>query len=158
MERVLTKTGHAVVKACCFLLLFAVLVACRLGGDSRSENNSNRRRETSSNSSSKSKTTNEANAELCRKYDSCGCQSYDDCMSALDNDPNIDKPGLRECMLNSSCQSLCAGKPDGCTGKSGSGGTQGPTRSNCAEIPCSKNSDCPADCYGGCDGVRCYSF
>lgn len=163
MKEIRGKTGDAIFKALCFLLLFAALVACRLGTDSRSDessNNRSRERSSSSSSSSSSKSDgkNEANAELCRKYDSCGCQSYDDCMSALENDPNIDKPGLRECMLSSSCQSLCAGKPDGCVSSSGQGGSQGPTRSNCAEIPCSKKSDCPSDCYGGCDGVRCYSF
>ncbi len=159
MKRVRTETGRTVLKACSFLLLFAVLVACRLGGDRGSENSNNRNRATSSSSSSKSE-GNEANAKLCKKYESCGCQSYGECMRALENDPNIDMPGLRECMMNSSCQSLCAGKPDGCTSKSGSGtgaGSGGST--NCAAISCTKNSDCPTECYGGCgsSGV-CLSF
>jgi hypothetical protein len=162
MKIVRKETGRAIFNAFCFLLLFAVLTACRFGPSEESNNSNNRRRESGSSSSgSKSEGGNEANAELCRKYDSCGCQSYDDCMKGLENDRNIEKPGVRECMLNSSCQSLCAGKPDGCTGQSGStgagsGGTQ--PRSNCAAIPCSNKSDCPTDCYGGCDGVRCYSF
>ena len=130
---------------CCLFLLLAALLACRLGGDK-------------SNSSSARKSEDSPNTQLCKKYESCGCQSYDACMEQAANEPNLKKPGVRECMLNSSCESLCAGKPDGCTGTSSSQGSTAPERSNCAAISCSKDSDCPADCYGGCDGVRCYSF
>lgn len=139
------RTENLITKLCCLLLLFAALLACRLGGDN------------SSNSSTR-KSKDGPNAQLCRKFDSCGCQSYDDCMEKAENDQNLEKPGVRECMLNSSCDSLCAGKPDGCIGTSSGQGDTTPKRSDCSNIPCSKNSDCPSDCYGGCDGVRCYSF
>jgi hypothetical protein len=150
MEICEDRTKRLVIKLCYLLLLLSVLLACRLGGD-----NSSRR-----SSSSDRKSKDGPNAELCRKYDSCGCQSYDQCMEKAEGEPNLEKPGVRECMLNSSCESLCAGKPDGCTGgsSSGQGGDTTPRRSDCANIQCSKNSDCPSDCYGGCDGVRCYSF
>jgi hypothetical protein len=142
-------TNHVVTKLCFLLLLLVVLLACRLGGDNRS----------SRSSSSERKSKDGPNAQLCKKFDSCGCQSYDDCMEKAEGDPNLEKPGVRECMLNSSCDSLCAGKPDGCTGTSSSRqGDTTPRRSDCANIQCSQNSDCPSDCYGGCDGVRCYSF
>lgn len=162
MSIVRKERFSAIFQAVCLLLLFAVLVACRFSVGDESNNSNNRNRSSgssSSRSSSKSEEGNEANAELCKKYDSCGCQSYDDCMRGLANDRNIETPGVRECMLNSSCQSLCAGKPDGCMGQAGGTGSgSGPQRSNCASIPCSNKSDCPTDCYGGCDGVRCYSF
>ena len=137
------RTKRLSTTLCCLLLLLAALLACRLGGDR---------------SSSERKSENSPNAQLCKKYDSCGCESYDDCMKKAEGEPNLEKPGVRECMLNSSCDSLCAGKPDGCIGTSPSQGDTTPKRSDCANIQCSQNSDCPSDCYGGCDGVRCYSF
>lgn len=158
MKRVRKEKGNDLFKGCWFLLLCAVLVACRLGSDSETSSNNSNRRESGSRSSSQSEAKSEANAELCRKYESCGCVSYASCMEQFENDPNLEKPGVRECMLNSSCESLCANDPDGCKGQSGGTGTGTGTRSNCAAISCSKNSDCPSDCYGGCDGVRCYSF
>ncbi|HEX8143953.1 MAG TPA: hypothetical protein VF553_15245 [Pyrinomonadaceae bacterium] len=133
---------------CCFFLLLLALLACRLSGgaDDNGGNTSEDERDN-------------PNVQLCKKYESCGCQSYRDCMAGAKNSPSLDKPGVRECMLASSCESLCAGKPDGCLGQSaGQGSTTTPQKSNCAAISCSKNSDCPSDCYGGCDGVRCYSF
>ena len=138
-------TMRLITKLCCLLLLFAALLACRLGDSSRSR-------------TADRKSENSPNAQLCKKYDSCGCESYDDCMEKAEGEPNLEKPGVRECMLNSSCDSLCAGKPDGCTGTSNGQGDTTPKRSDCANIRCSQNSDCPSDCYGGCDGVRCYSF
>jgi hypothetical protein len=133
---------------CGLFLLSVILLACRLTGGLGDGN-----------SRSTTKPKDDRNAELCRKYDSCGCQSYDDCMAAAENEPNLEKPGIRECMLASSCDSLCAGKPDGCIGgASGGDGSAAPGRSNCAAISCSKDSDCPSDCYGGCNGVICLSF
>lgn len=131
----------------CLLFLLTVLLACKFGASD-------------GNSDSARKTKGGPNAELCRKYDSCGCQAYDDCMAEAEDSQDLEKPGVRECMLQSSCESLCAGKPDGCLGQSkpGRSGSTGAERSNCAAISCSRNEDCPSDCYGGCDGVRCYSF
>jgi len=154
MKSARAETAPGVIKACLLLLLFAVLIACRLGAGDDSGN-----RKRSGSNGSKSEAKSEANSELCRKYESCGCISYEDCMRGFENDTNLEKPGVRECMLNSSCESLCANDPDGCKGQQQQNGTGGgASRSNCSAISCSKNSDCPSDCYGGCDGVRCYSF
>ena len=93
--------------------------------------------------------------KICKKYAACGCQSYESCMRDLKNDPTPDEPGILECILASSCKSLCAGKPD--CGGSRSGRSQ-PKRSNCSQVRCSRDSDCPGDCHGGCSEGRCYSF
>ena len=147
MDKCEDRTRSLLAKLCCLFLLFMVLVACNLTGGLSDDN-----------SSSRSKPKDDRNAELCRKYESCDCQSYDDCMAQAENDQNLEKPGVRECMLNSSCASLCAGKPDGCGKSSGSKESTVPERSNCAAIPCRRNSDCPTDCYGGCNGTICLSF
>jgi hypothetical protein len=144
------KTGANRAKFCCLLLLAVALAACKPGANAGN-----------SRASAEGAEGNEVNAELCRKYASCGCQSYEDCMKGAANSPALRQTGIRECMLKSSCESLCLGVPDACINESGgqqpgAGGTGG--RSNCAAIRCSKNSDCPSDCYGGCDGVICYSF
>jgi hypothetical protein len=136
------RTKSLIMKLCCLLLFFAALLACKLGDSARTR-----------------KSENGPNAQLCKKFESCGCQSYDDCMAQAEKSDALEKPGVRECMLNSSCSSLCAGKPDGCTGGASSGqGDTTPKRSDCSRIRCSRDSDCPSDCYGGCDGVICYSF
>lgn len=143
------RTTNRLAVLSALFLLIVILLACRLTGGL---GDSDSRRSTT-------KPKDDRNAELCKKYDSCGCQSYDDCMAAAENEINLEKPGIRECMLASSCESLCAGKPDGCIGgASGGDGGATPKRSNCAAISCSKDSDCPADCYGGCNGVICLSF
>lgn len=92
--------------------------------------------------------------KICKRYESCGCQSYKSCMEQLKDDPTPDEPGILECILKSSCKSLCAGKPD-CGGDRPKAA---PKRSNCSQIRCSKDSDCPGDCHGGCSDGRCYSF
>lgn len=143
--------------ACCLLLLLGVLVACNIStNDNGNRSPSNRANDNSGSTSASNQDS--PNAEVCRKYESCGCAVYDKCIETLENSSDIDKPGVRECMLASSCESLCAGDPDACKRGSNGGSTTAPQKSNCAAISCSKNSDCPADCYGGCDGVRCYSF
>ncbi|HWS99004.1 MAG TPA: hypothetical protein VN256_01950 [Pyrinomonadaceae bacterium] len=147
------KTGADRAKFCCLLLMALALAACKQGANN-------------GNASTGGAAGGEVNAELCRKYDSCGCESYEDCMKNAARAADLDKPGVRECMLKSSCESLCLGFPDGCFKEGGGGGQQpgaggaggGQQRSNCTAIRCSKNSDCPSDCYGGCDGVICYSF
>ena len=143
--------GRARAKFCCLLLLLLALAACKPGANKGG-------------ASTEGAGGGEVNAELCRKYESCGCESYEDCMRNSARAADLDKPGVRECMLKSSCESLCLGFPDACF-KEGGGGQPAPggtgggrQRSNCAAIRCSKNSDCPSDCYGGCDGVICYSF
>jgi hypothetical protein len=135
-------------RLCCLLLLCVVLLACRLSGEVNDNGGG-----------TSDAAKDEANAQLCQKYDSCGCASYKACIETSRKTKSLDEPGVRECMLASSCQSLCDAKPDGCTGGSAAGGgTAAPKRSDCSSVSCSKDSDCPSDCYGGCDGVRCYSF
>ncbi|MBD0325733.1 MAG: hypothetical protein ICV68_04845 [Pyrinomonadaceae bacterium] len=157
------------IRLCCCLLLSAVAVGC---GDNANVSNADNRSSSTptsrnqDNGGARAKPTNDDSGapftqqtagtkaeEACRRYESCGCQSFAQCMAEIGNDPSIEA-GIGDCMIKSSCESLCAGKPDGCP-KTNSGG---PQRSNCSAIPCSKNSDCPADCYGGCDGVICYAF
>jgi len=133
----------------CFFSLGLALVACKPPGNT-------------ANGSSAS-AANSGVEQLCRKIEACGCGSYADCMSQVPNSPSLKDPAVVECMLKSSCESLCAAKPDACFGTPGGttgGGTSPgqPGRSNCSQIRCSRNSDCPSDCYGGCDGVICYSF
>lgn len=164
-----------IVKLCGCLLLSATLAAC---GDNASTGSTDNRRtssggETQDNAASTTQTSADDSApatqqsagslatQVCRKYDSCGCQKYDDCMAQIGNDPSIDQPGVGDCMLKSSCQSLCAGKPDGCAGSNPGAGNPGgaPQRTNCAAIHCGKNSDCPTECYGGCGDFHiCLSF
>ena len=136
------EAGRWVAKFCLLLLPCLALCACKPGADAGGGG--------------------AANEELCRKYAACGCEPFADCMKNAARAPDLDKPGVRECMLRSSCESLCRGVPDGCVKEGGGGGQPGAggggTRSNCTAIRCSQNSDCPSDCYGGCDGVICYSF
>lgn len=169
------------VRVCCCFFLSVALAGCANNANvSRTDNRSSTdNRSTSSSSGSQdnsASTTRETsddgsapatqasggrNAEVCRKYDSCGCQKYDDCMADLENSASIDKPGVRECLLKSSCQSLCAGSADGCSDTNTGAGNPStvPQRTNCAALYCSKNSDCPTECYGGCGPSRvCLSF
>ena len=149
------------INLCCCLFMSLCLGGCGNNANVRSTDNRSATRETSDDGSAPAtQQSTGRNSELCRKVDSCGCQTYEQCMAAFENDPYIDQEGVRECMVKSSCQSLCAGKPDGCPGVNRGAGNPGTDsrRSNCAAIPCSKSSDCPSDCYGGCDGVICYSF
>jgi hypothetical protein len=160
-------TKMLVVRLCGCLLLAAVVAGCGnnanvSNADNRSQSTSSSRTQdnggataqpTSDDSGAVTQQTAGSKAEeACRKYESCGCQAFAQCMEQIGNDPSIEA-GIGDCMIKSSCQSLCAGKPDGCPKTS-----TGPQKSNCSAIPCSKNSDCPSDCYGGCDGVICYAF
>ncbi|MEP7037755.1 MAG: hypothetical protein ABI891_05390, partial [Acidobacteriota bacterium] len=94
--------------------------------------------------------------QVCKRYDSCGCQSYEKCMEDA-KIMNFDDEVL-SCVLKSSCKSLCAGKPDGCKDAERSPKTNAPKQSACPQIRCSKNSDCPGDCYGGCKNGICLLF
>jgi hypothetical protein len=163
-------------KLCCCLLLAVALAGCgnnenasRTDNRSRSsdssssqDNSASTSQETSDDGSAPSTQTSAGpNDEVCRKYDSCGCQKYDQCMAELENSTAINEPGNRECLLKSSCQSLCAGSADGCRGPSTGAGNPGgaPPRTNCAAIHCGSNSDCPTECYGRCGDFRvCLSF
>lgn len=141
-------SGKRRSKFCCFLVLGLILMACQQGG--------------SNSTASPQGEGDSTNVELCRKYEACGCEKFTKCMQEAASAPDLQKPGVRECMLKSSCQSLCAGHPDGCLSNPG-GGSQGagtaPRQTNCAGIPCSKNSDCPVGCTGGCgDMGYCLSF
>jgi hypothetical protein len=160
------------VRLCCWLLLPVMLSGCENKGNvsstdnrsssssgSRVEDNGGASSQTASDdggSSSSQQSAGSKAEEVCRKYDSCGCQKFEQCIAEIGNDPSIAQAGIGDCMLKSSCQSLCSGHPDGCPKTNTAGGS--PPKSNCSAISCSKNSDCPSDCFGGCDGVICYAF
>ena len=107
------------------------------------------------------------NHEICQKYASCGCQGYDDCMADAAGNAELDIPGVRECLMASSCESLCMGQPDGCTGgQAPSGGaTSGveipgdQSATPCSQIPCEIDGHCPPNC-GSCNEwtKTCYDF
>lgn len=100
------------------------------------------------------RSSDDPRVKICKRYESCGCQSYESCMEQLKDDPTPDEPGILECIMKSSCKSLCAGKPD-CGGERPGAA---PKRSNCSQIRCRRDADCPGDCHGGCSEGRCYSF
>ena len=152
-----------------FLLLLSVVLACKL-----SLNNDETRRNVETETIQENSNAGNVNrkngktpknqiaddpdnprVEICKKYESCDCQTYESCMSDLKNDSTPDEPGILECIRNSSCESLCAGKPDGCPRRKTE---TAPQRSNCSQIRCSRDSDCPGDCHGGCSGGVCYMF
>lgn len=152
-----------------FLLLLSVVLACNLNlGKDESNRSSPQPQAVEEKSdapngnrkSSKVKTNQTLDApgnprvEICKRYESCDCQTYESCLTDLENDSTPDEPGILECILASSCESLCAGKPDGCPNRK----SEAPQRSNCSQIRCSKDSDCPGDCHGGCSEGVCYMF
>ena len=156
----------AQITLCGFFLLSLALISCQPSGNTSNSQSAatpagTAGRSTGTSSGDEATAKDNLYSELCRKYDSCGCQKYDDCMAQAANSPALEDATLRACMTKSSCASLCAGRPDGCLSQ-GSGGGGGPStgqqRSNCAAIPCSKDSDCPSDCYGRCNGTICLSF
>jgi hypothetical protein len=126
------------------------------GVDSRSDQTeSNERKEDSD--SPRLETNGDSDnprVEICKRYESCGCQSYESCMQQLENDTTPEEPGVKECIAASTCESLCAGKPDGCPNRR----SQVPETPNCSGITCSRDSDCPGACHGGCSDGRCYLF
>lgn len=162
------------VKLCCCLCLSAALGGCGDNrnvrsrdnrstsptGETRDDSGSPSEQTSDDGGASPSQTSGSKAEEVCRRYESCGCQKFDECMAQIGNDPVVERAGNGDCMIKSSCQSLCANRPDGClkTNTDAGNPATGPQRSNCSAIPCSRNSDCPSDCYGGCDGVICYSF
>jgi hypothetical protein len=92
----------------------------------------------------------------CQKYESCNCQEYGKCLAEAEKLNYPDE--VWECMLKSSCESLCAGKPDACRSAESSPKADGPETPSCPQIRCSKNSDCPGGCYGGCSDGHCLLF
>lgn len=94
--------------------------------------------------------------KVCKKYDSCGCQDYDECMAEVENLNYADE--VWECMLKSSCESLCAGDPDGCKKSGDNPKTTAPDVPNCSQTSCTKNGDCPGGCHGGCIHGYCSLF
>jgi hypothetical protein len=173
MKRRHSVSQALLVKLGCCLFLSLALAACQNSANvSRSDNRTRSpTSESQDNGTTSQQTSDDGSAttteqtggglagQICRKYDACGCQKYDDCMAQIGNDPSIDQPGIGDCMLKSSCQSLCAGHPDGCPRTNAGNSGSAPQRTNCAAIPCSSNSDCPTDCYGGCGDSRvCLTF
>lgn len=170
MKRRHGRVKMLLVRLCCCLLLSGAFAGCgnnanvsstdnrssSTSTDGRTQNNGGATSQQANDDGSAPATQQSAGSmaeEICRKYDSCGCQPFAQCMEQIGNDPSIERAGRGDCLLKSSCQSLCANSPDGCAKTD-----TGPQKSNCSAISCSKNSDCPADCYGGCDGVICYAF
>ncbi|MBA2731783.1 MAG: hypothetical protein H0U54_02705 [Acidobacteria bacterium] len=94
--------------------------------------------------------------KVCEKYAACGCQDYEKCIEETGNLKYSDR--AYECVLKSSCESLCAGKPDGCSGAESipQGGV--PQTPDCSRIRCTSNNDCPGGCYGGCSDGYCLLF
>ena len=105
-----------------------------------------------------SSTTEDLKKAVCRKYDECGSQDYEDCIEQAENLYYEDE--VWACMLDSSCESLRAGKPDACIKGENNPQTTDtlPKRSDCYGTTCTRNSDCPGDCYGGCKEGHCYMF
>lgn len=146
-------SAKARVTLYCFLVFGLALMSCRPGAGSGSFN-----------TASSEGVGDVANAELCKKYEACGCQQFEQCMRDAANTPELQKPEVRECLMKSSCPSLCAGHPDACFANSGpqdagtSGPGQVPQKPGCAQIHCTSKSDCPTECYGGCGMGVCLSF
>lgn len=103
-----------------------------------------------------SATDDDLKKRVCEKYDSCGCQTYEQCMGEAEKS-NYPAEVL-ECILKSSCESLCAGKPDACPSADSNPQAGGPERPPCPQIKCTKNGDCPGGCYGGCVDGHCLLF
>lgn len=94
--------------------------------------------------------------KVCKKLESCGCQDYEECMADAED---LDYPdAVWECMLKSSCESLCAEKPDGCKKSGDNPKTTAPDVPDCSRTRCSKNGDCPGGCHGGCIDGYCSLF
>lgn len=94
--------------------------------------------------------------KVCKKYDECGCQDYEECMEQLADLYYEEKTWA--CLLKSSCEGLCAGQPDGCLNGENNPTTTAPDVPNCSGTSCTRNSDCPGGCHGGCSEGRCYLF
>lgn len=100
---------------------------------------------------------------VCKKYDGCGCQPYDECVEVSQTEPtrsSLAMPGVRDCLVSSTCESLCAGKPSACTGGAGGGGGGG--GGSCGDITCSEtaggNQPCVDAGCGSCYFGHCTLF
>ncbi len=157
-----------------FLILLIIVLACNLSQISDTSKPENKKPETTGNketggiekvetlSQSNKNSKNAVNSsedlkkKVCQKYDACGCQDYEECTAEAENLNYED--AVWECMLNSGCESLCAGKPDACPGAGNNPKTTAPDVPNCSGTTCSRDSDCPGGCHGGCSEGRCYLF
>lgn len=101
-------------------------------------------------------TTDDLKRQVCRKYDECGSQDYEECMEQAANLYYGDE--VWACMLDSSCESLREGKPDACLKTQNNQPTVVPDVPDCYGTTCTRNSDCPGGCHGGCSEGRCYLF
>src|SRR5687768_1325062 len=124
------KQKH-VVQLSGFLLLLFIVVACNFSQNSekpKSENNkpqTTEKKDTAgieklktqakpkeTDKTAFSTTTDDLKRQVCRKYDECGSQDYEECMEQAANLYYEDE--VWACMLESSCESLREGKPDAC--------------------------------------------
>lgn len=103
-----------------------------------------------------SSTTEDLKRQVCRKYDECGSQDYEECVEQAAELYYDDE--VWACMLESSCESLRAGKPDACMKSQNNRSTVAPDVPDCYGTTCTRNSDCPGGCHGGCSEGRCYLF
>jgi hypothetical protein len=171
-----------VVKLSGFLLLLFIVVACNMSQNSDKPKTESNKSETESNKPEKtekkdtagieklktqakpknneksafSSTTEDLKHQVCRKYDECGSQDYEECIEQAADLYYDDE--VWACMLDSSCESLREGKPDACMKAKNNQGTVVPDVPNCYGTTCTRNSDCPGGCHGGCSEGRCYLF
>lgn len=167
------KWQKQTVKLSGFLLLLFVVLACNLSQNPGKSETESKKPETTKKETrgiekieapTKTKKvennalsgSDDLKKKVCKKYDECGCQDYEDCVAEAEDLHYED--AVWECMLNSSCESLCAGKPDACPGVGNNTVTTVPETPNCSGIVCTRNSDCPGSCHGGCSEGRCYLF
>ena len=182
MKNYKSQEQKYVVKLSGFLLLLFIVLACNISQSPDKSKTENNKPETANNKSETtekkdtggieklktqakpkkdektafSSATEDLKKQVCRKYDECGSQDYEECMEEAADLYYEDE--VWACMLNSSCESLRAGKPDACMKSNNSQVTTAPDVPDCSGTTCTRNSDCPGGCHGGCSEGRCYLF
>lgn len=174
MKNYKSSEQNYVVKLSGFLFLLFIVLACNMSQNSDKSETDSKKPETTKKTKTggieKLKTQSkpkevEKNAmsssddwreKVCKKYDECGCQDYEECMEGI-ADLNYEEKTW-SCLLKSSCEGLCANQPDGCAQTENNPTTTAPDVPNCSGTTCTKNSDCPGGCHGGCSEGRCYLF
>lgn len=177
MNKIQNKLQKYQVKLLVFTLLFLSITACLVRqskDDSKVENKPEKSETTTKKDSGDieklktqakpketeknafSSTTDDLKKQVCRKYDECGSQDYEECVEQAEDLYYDDE--VWACMLDSSCESLRAGKPDACMKSKNSQVTTAPDVPDCYGTTCTRNSDCPGGCHGGCSEGRCYLF
>ena len=180
MNKIQNKLQKFQVKLLVFTLLFLLITACfvRQSKDESKVENKPEKSETTGKKdtgsieklkeqskpkevekSAVSSSSDDWKKKVCKKYDECGCQDYEECLEEAADLYYEDE--VWACMLKSSCESLCAGKPDVCINGENNPGTTAPNVPqvpNCYATTCTRDSDCPGGCSGGCSEGHCYLF